>query len=73
MFEKRLKKSSPRTQRFQGDALVEQTIYPRQRGRVYFRGSWWYARCEDNILIEVGEFVTVIGREELTLIVVPIA
>lgn len=56
---------------FQGEGVVSQTIYPNRKGRVYFRGTWWPAKCCDNSTLEPDEIVEVIGNdnESITLLV----
>lgn len=56
-----------------GEGVVDCVIYPYQKGRIYFRGSWWPARCEEEVKLLTGQRVKVIGRQNITLIVQPIA
>ncbi|MCL6433059.1 MAG: NfeD family protein [Leptolyngbyaceae cyanobacterium HOT.MB2.61] len=53
-------------------ATVSETIRPGHLGRVKFQGTWWFARCEQNIVLPVGTNVYLIDRENLTLIVEPV-
>jgi membrane-bound ClpP family serine protease len=53
-------------------AIVTQTIEPGKSGQIKFQGSWWTSRCEQNIKLKHGEIVQVVGRQGLTLYVVPI-
>ncbi|PSB06569.1 hypothetical protein C7B61_16880, partial [filamentous cyanobacterium CCP1] len=46
-------------------------IQPGKNGRVRFQGSWWSARCEQDVTILPGEVVRVVGRQNITLIVEP--
>lgn len=55
-----------------GEATVDQIIESGKRGRVYFRGSWWFARCEQDITLEPGEVVAVVGLSNITLLVQPL-
>jgi membrane protein implicated in regulation of membrane protease activity len=71
MFWKLFNQSSSLASYFQGEATVTETIYPHHRGRVYFKATWWFARCQDEIVIEVNQTVNVIERVDLTLIVTP--
>jgi membrane-bound ClpP family serine protease len=54
------------------EAIVETTVYPHRSGRVRFQGSWWDARCIQDIAIPPGLTVRVIGIHNITLIVEPI-
>ena len=51
------------------EATVAQVIQPKRSGRVYYKGSWWPARCEEEIILAPGEIVYVIGIQGITLIV----
>jgi membrane protein implicated in regulation of membrane protease activity len=52
-------------------AIVQQTIQPKQRGRVRYWGSDWFARCLQDIFISPGEIVDIVGVENITLLVEP--
>ena len=54
------------------EAIVDATIQPGKSGRVKYRGSWWSARCEQNITLAPKQTVAVIGRSNITLLVQPI-
>jgi membrane protein implicated in regulation of membrane protease activity len=60
---------SKHRQRFIGEAVVSQEIGPNQKGRVCFRGSWWPASCEENIILQPGVMVKVVGIRDITLLV----
>ncbi|WP_293317156.1 NfeD family protein [Microcoleus sp. PH2017_15_JOR_U_A] len=36
---------------FNEEAVVDESIYPNQTGRVRFQGSWWPARCDRQITV----------------------
>ena len=55
--------------RFRGEAIVSDEIKPDQKGRVSFRGSWWPARCEQEIVLLPGDMVEVVGIQDITLLV----
>ncbi|MBD2576155.1 NfeD family protein [Oscillatoria sp. FACHB-1406] len=61
------------TRQFSGEAVVDEEIRPQERGRVYFRSSWWFARCNSDITLPPGARVEVMGleTENMTLLVVP--
>jgi len=56
---------------FSGQAIVEQTIQPDKPGRVRFKGSRWFARCDQPVNISSHELVDVIGIQNITLLVEP--
>jgi membrane protein implicated in regulation of membrane protease activity len=49
------------------EAIVTQTIAPGRKGQVKYQGSWWTARCHDNVTLMVGTMVYVMSRQNLTL------
>lgn len=57
----------------ENEAIVEQVIEPLRRGRVSFRGSYWFARCKQGITLFPGQMVYVVGIDNLTLVVEPVA
>ena len=69
-----IKKSPKKTrssQRFQGEAIVEQEINFYRKGRVKFKGSWWFATCDQDLSFIPGDLVEVVGIKDITLIVKP--
>lgn len=55
--------------------IVEQAIAYNQRGRVKFDGTYWPARFYNpdcQATVSPNQFVTVVAREGITLLVVPI-
>lgn len=58
-------------ERCQGEAIVEQAIALGKPGRVYFRGSWYPARCCQNVVMRVGQRVLAIGRSGIEIVVEP--
>ncbi|MDJ1168653.1 NfeD family protein [Roseofilum sp. BLCC_M154] len=57
----------------EGEAVVEQPIVPYGRGRVYYRGSWWPATSMEEVTLLKGQFVRVVERQNITLLVTPVA
>lgn len=51
------------------EAIVDETILPNQLGRIRYRGSVWNAKCLQEIAINPGEVVYVVGNDGITLIV----
>lgn len=59
-----------------GTARVDRPISPHQRGRVFFKGTYWPARFyqpEAFIQVDASSMVTVVGRQGVTLLVAPLA
>jgi membrane protein implicated in regulation of membrane protease activity len=59
-------------------ARVERTITTRLKGRVFFEGSYWPAKVYEktegmvnDCAMDVSSWVIVIGRQGLTLLVLP--
>ncbi len=59
-------------------ARVERTITAQLKGRVFFEGTYWPARVYEktegmvsDCAMDVSSWVTVIGRQGLTLLVLP--
>ncbi|MDX2099892.1 MAG: NfeD family protein [Leptolyngbyaceae cyanobacterium bins.59] len=55
--------------RLEKEAIVTTTIAPYKSGRVKFKGSFWFARCDQNVKIGPGEMVHVVGLKDFTLLV----
>ena len=56
-----------------GMARVEKSIAADQRGRVFYEGTYWPARfySVNTLQAEVTDWVTVVGRQGITLLVQP--
>lgn len=56
-----------------GTARVERAIAGNERGRVFYEGTYWPARfySADALQAEVSDWVTVVGRQGITLLVQP--
>jgi hypothetical protein len=52
-------------------ATAATDIEPGQIGQVFYQGSYWSARCDDNTKIQAGQSVLVIARHDLILLVIP--
>jgi len=53
-------------------AVVTNTIEPGKSGQVRFQGSWWNARCEQNLTLTPGQTVYVISDpNSMPLIIEP--
>ncbi|KAM3093571.1 NfeD family protein [Phormidesmis sp. 146-35] len=54
------------------EAIVTQTISPRRAGQIEYQGSWWTARCYEEVTLVPGDIVYVIVRQHvLTQYVIP--
>lgn len=58
-------------QQWRTQATVHNMITPLQAGRVSYKGTYWYGRCEEGNfdIIHPGEKVQVLGRVGNTLVV----
>ena len=54
---------------FHKEAIVTEAIEPQKAGRVKFQGSWWPARCIQEICLNPGDVVYVVDRKNITLYV----
>jgi|GEM_PF-3819003 len=54
-----------------GEAIVEEKIWPHRAGWVQFKGTLWKARCDRAIQLLPGDRVRVVRRRNTTLIVEP--
>ena len=69
---KQMKLNNRQTNGFQfftGRAIVDEAIEPGKRGRVRFRGSFWFALCDCTLTLRPGTTVQVVGRNKTTLLV----
>ncbi|NMG57152.1 hypothetical protein E1H12_01115 [Geitlerinema sp. P-1104] len=74
MFNLNQRQTSPNPFRnIRGEATVSKPIYPHRTGRVYCRGTWWSAKCYEEITFITDEIVEVVGIENITLIVQPVS
>lgn len=55
------------------DGVVTIDILPSCQGQVKFAGGWWSAKCSQARTLTKGTLVSVIGRDNITLIVEPLA
>jgi membrane protein implicated in regulation of membrane protease activity len=54
-------------------ATVSDTIRPYQPGQIYYQGTWWTAKCYQNTVLVPDTVVRVIGLQNITCIVEPVA
>ncbi len=57
----------------EGEAVVDQPIYPYSVGRVYYQGGWWLATCMEDAPLLTNQGVRVVARQNVTLLVTAIA
>ncbi|MEG4393090.1 NfeD family protein [Microcoleus sp. BROC3] len=60
-----------RSQNFEQEAIIDEEIQPHCVGRVHFQASWWPARCEQEVTLVRGQIVSVVGTDNITLLVEP--
>ena len=53
------------------EAIVIEVIRPGKQWRIHYSGSYWNARCYQTALLQPGDVVYVVGRQNITLIVEP--
>ncbi|UBF24541.1 NfeD family protein [Kovacikia minuta CCNUW1] len=53
------------------EAVVTRSISPGKAGQVEFKGSWWTARCNREVVLVPGQIVYVVVRRDNTLYVEP--
>lgn len=54
-------------------AIVAQVIRPGELGRVNYQATSWPARCIHDVILSPDDIVQVIGRDNITLLVQPVA
>ncbi len=52
------------------EAIVTQTISPRRSGQVEYQGSWWTARCYEEVTLVPGDVVYVVARQHVSTLYV---
>lgn len=57
--------------KIEDEATIEAVIQPGRLWRVYYQGTSWKARSNQNVSLEVGDTVYVVDRQNITLIVEP--
>lgn len=63
------KHPSPVNSYLVGIGIADSEITPLKRGRIKLNGAWWSARSVDGLIIQRGQTVNVIGRENQTLLI----
>ena len=53
------------------EGRAETDILPGRFGRVFYSGTSWRAKCDEEMKISAGQTVLVIARQDLTLLVLP--
>jgi membrane protein implicated in regulation of membrane protease activity len=54
-------------------AIVNVEINPRQPGRIKYMATYWFGRCEKNVVLPPGTPVRVLRREGNTWFVEPLS
>lgn len=72
LFKEQPKKKSNNTFRYDNKTgIVDEFIYPGRKGYIYSNGIWWKAQCTEDIILEPGMIVDIVGIENLTMWVKP--
>lgn len=58
---------------YMGNGIIDQVVTPEQLFRIKFSGSYWSAKTINPYVLHPGDFVRVIGRQSITLLVEPIS
>lgn len=56
---------------FEKEAIVDEEIRPRRTGRIRFLGSYWPARCQQDITLIPGQICYVTDIQNITILVEP--
>lgn len=55
---------------YQREAIVTMVIQPNRVGQVKYEGTWWNARCHQNVTLQLNERVRVKGKANAILLYV---
>ena len=61
--------SSVKPRSFENEAVVHKVVQQGKAWRISFEGTFWTARCTQEVILNPGDVVYVVGRQSITLLI----